>query len=122
VIITLDRKEILAIGPELKTCLSRLGINASVLLDVVQGLFKASSHDPANHKKHKLNRIGNPMSYTQVARDIGNFTIQAEDRGPTYTIWITENSGDDPNGGVILIRELPWGVLPELKQEKEEIT
>ena len=90
------------------------GINQSDYAAVIGALFQAAPSDSSARLNRRLDRLGSPVANAYISRKFDGFSLVAEDRGPTYAVWVIEGGGG-PQSMVVFFAEFPWGQLyPDL--------
>jgi hypothetical protein len=101
----------MAIDTDLSDALDQAGISSSEFLVVIQALFDASPSYPNTRLNRRMDGQGSPVANASITRRFDGFVLKAEDRGPTFAVWVIESAYEDRDSKVFFFDEFPRGRL-----------
>ena len=91
--------------------LDQARISRSDYTTLIQALFAAAPSKPSVRLNRMQDKRGGPVANTSISRKFDGFSLSAEDRGPTYAVWIIESENANVQSKILFFAEFPWGEL-----------
>ena len=82
---------------------------------VIQALFVAAPARANVEIDRVIDSRGGPVANASISRKFDEFVLSAEDRGPTYAVWIIEAAKGALTRTILFFAEFPWGQLNTVK-------